>query len=62
MDDCRRADLVISYPRTERCRTGTPLIGPEALWQSGGLALWFDPDGIRTLSVREDRGERPWAS
>ena len=58
--DCRRANLVISYPRLERCPNGTPLIGPEALRAAGGLALWLDASGIERLSVREVRGDRPW--
>jgi competence protein ComEC len=61
-EDCVLADLVVSYPRIERCPSGTPLIGPEALWRSGGLALWVEQGGIETLSVREVRGERPWVS
>ena len=60
-EDCARAALVISYPRIERCPNGTPLIGPQALDRSGGLALWLDPAGIEILTVREVRGERPWA-
>jgi competence protein ComEC len=59
-EDCGLADLVISYPRVERCPNGTPLIGPSALRRTGGLALWVEPDGFTTLSVREVRGERPW--
>ncbi len=59
--DCARADLVLSYPRLERCPNGTPLIGPEALRAGGGLALWLDAAGIRSLSVREVRGDRPWS-
>jgi len=58
--DCARADLVLSYPRIERCPNGAPLIGPEALRASGGLALWLDAAGIETLSVRDVRGDRPW--
>jgi competence protein ComEC len=58
--DCARADLVISYPRLERCPRGAPLIGPTALQANGGLALWLEPSGIETLSVREVRGDRPW--
>jgi hypothetical protein len=58
--DCGRVDLVISYPRIERCPNGAPLIGPEALRTAGGLALWLEPSGIKTLSVREIRGDRPW--
>jgi competence protein ComEC len=59
-EDCASAALVISYPRVERCPNGTPLIGPQALYRSGGLALWLDPAGIELLTVREARGERPW--
>ena len=58
-EDCRHADLVVSYPRIERCPGGTPLIGPRALRHAGGLALWLEPHGIRTLTVRAARGERP---
>lgn len=60
LEDCMLADLVISWPRIERCPDGAPLIGPEALWQSGGFALWLDEDGIERLSVRAHRGDRPW--
>ena len=59
-EDCRRADLVISYPRIERCRNGAAMIGPAALRHGGGLALWIGPAEIRTLTVRDTRGERPW--
>jgi competence protein ComEC len=59
-EDCRQADLVISYPRLERCPDGTPLIGPEALRAAGGLAVWLEPAGIETLTVRAVRGDRPW--
>jgi competence protein ComEC len=59
-EDCARAALVISYPRIERCPNGTPLIGPQALYRSGGLALWLDAGAIEILTVREARGERPW--
>jgi competence protein ComEC len=59
-EDCRRADLVVSYPRLEFCPNGTPLVGPYALRRAGGLALWLEPGGIEVLTVREVRGERPW--
>jgi competence protein ComEC len=59
-EDCALATLVISYPRIERCPNGTPLIGPTALRDAGGLALWVERDGIETLAVRAVRGERPW--
>ncbi len=59
-EDCARNDLVISYPRIEACLNGTPLIGPNALRRSGGLAFWLEPGHIERLSVREIRGNRPW--
>ena len=59
-EDCARNDLVISYPRLEACANGTPLIGPNVLRGSGGLALWLGPEGFRQESVREVRGDRPW--
>jgi hypothetical protein len=59
-EDCRATDLVISYPRIERCANGTPLLGPNALRHSGGVALWLEPGGIEILTVREVRGDRPW--
>jgi competence protein ComEC len=60
-EDCRAADLVVSYPRVEWCPGATPLIGPRALRRAGGLALWLEPVGIEMLTVREARGERPWS-
>jgi competence protein ComEC len=60
--DCAAADLVISYPRIEACRNGTPLIGPRRLAAMGGLTLWLSADGIRQLSVRAAQGARPWTA
>jgi competence protein ComEC len=59
-EDCRAADLVVSYPRVEFCQGATPLIGPRALRRAGGLALWLEPAGIEVLTVRDARGLRPW--
>jgi competence protein ComEC len=59
--DCARADLVISYPRIERCPNGTPLIGPEALHASGGIAIRLEAAGVHVSSVRAARGDRPWS-
>jgi competence protein ComEC len=59
-EDCRNADLVVSYPRLEWCPSTTRLIGPRALRHAGGVALWLEPAGIEVLTVRAARGERPW--
>jgi competence protein ComEC len=60
-EDCRAADLIVSYPRIEWCQDGTPLIGPGALRRAGGLAIWLERPGIDMHTVREARGERPWS-
>jgi competence protein ComEC len=60
-EDCHAADLVLSYPRIEFCPGPTPLVGPRALRRAGGMAIWLEPSGIETLTVREARGERPWS-
>ncbi|MEZ5931670.1 MAG: ComEC/Rec2 family competence protein [Alphaproteobacteria bacterium] len=59
-EDCARSQLVISYPRIEACANGTPLIGPNALRTSGGLALWLRGGHLREKTVRAVRGKRPW--
>ena len=59
-EDCALADLVISYPRIERCPNGTPLIGPTALRGRRRPRPLGRACGIETLAVREVRGERPW--
>jgi len=61
-EDCARNDLVISYPRTETCTNGTPLIGPNTLRETGGLALWLNENNIRQKTVHEVRGNRPWVA
>jgi len=60
-EDCQRNDLVIAYPRIEVCPNDTALIGPRTLRASGGLALWLDHGDISQKTVREVRGDRPWA-
>lgn len=60
-EDCRAADLVVSYPRVEWCPGGTPLIGPRALRRGGGLAIRLERSGIDVHTVREARGQRPWS-
>jgi competence protein ComEC len=60
-EDCRVADLVVSYPRIESCPNGTPLIGPGGLRRAAGLAIWLERSGIDMHTVRSARGERPWS-
>ncbi|MEX0808091.1 MAG: ComEC/Rec2 family competence protein [Dongiaceae bacterium] len=66
-EDCAIADLVISLdPARDLCRsgaTGKPIVIDRFdLWRNGGYAVWLEADGIRTLSVAETRGIRPWVA
>ncbi|NJM31144.1 MAG: hypothetical protein HC855_14565 [Rhizobiales bacterium] len=43
------------------CRTVALRIDRFDVWRNGAYAIWL-PDGIiRTRTVREDSGRRPWA-
>jgi competence protein ComEC len=30
------------------------------VWREGAAAIWLEPHGVRVLTDRADRGERPW--
>jgi len=62
-DDCADATVVISAVPVRRggCRGPRLVIDRFRLWRDGPHALWLGPDGVRVESVREQRGERPWA-
>ncbi len=61
IDDCRRADLVISaVPVRVPCRSAQRVIDRFDLWREGAHAIWLDRAGIRVESVAQTRGERPW--
>jgi competence protein ComEC len=59
--DCAATMLLSLQPIRLFC----PPPAPDAfdrfdLWRNGALAVWIDPDGMRTLSDRDVRGTRPW--
>ena len=62
-DDCAEATVVISAVPVRRgaCRGPRLVIDRFRLWRDGPHAVWLRPDGVRVESVREERGERPWA-
>lgn len=67
IEDCAIADLVISRdPARDLCRggeAGEPIVIDRFdLWRNGGYAIWLEPDEIRSLSVAETRGIRPWVA
>jgi competence protein ComEC len=56
--DCAAA-LLISLEPIRACR-GTPRIDRFSVWRDGAHAAWLEPGGVRILSDRQMRGERPW--
>jgi len=59
--DCDAGVLLSLEPIYLRC----PEPVPEAfdrfdMWRDGALAVWLEPDGVRVVSDRERRGDRPW--
>jgi competence protein ComEC len=57
---CGRAALVVSAePLRGRC-PGSQVIDRFSVWRNGPHAAWFDAAGIRVVSDRAWRGDRPW--
>jgi competence protein ComEC len=59
-EDCRIADLVVSFAPADACGDRSRLIRLGELMASGGLALWLEPAGPRVLRIEDTRGDRPW--
>lgn len=61
IEDCERADLVVTGVRLRRpCPGNVRTIDLDVLRREGAFAVWLTDDGIRTRSVAEVRGHRPW--
>lgn len=59
--DACDADIVVSAePIRLRCYNRLPFVDRFSVWRNGAHAIWLDPAGIRILSDREVRGDRPW--
>lgn len=61
-EDCREADVVVSWGALwpARCR-GPRLLDRRTLTANGTHALWLTPEGVAIATVREERGRRPWS-
>ncbi|WP_341898333.1 ComEC/Rec2 family competence protein [Ferrovibrio terrae] len=62
-EDCRHADVVIAaqMPVRYRCPAAKVVIDRNDLRRSGTHALYLDAaHGIRSISVAQTRGQRPW--
>jgi len=62
LEDCWGSDLVLSLvPVRRACPKGTAVLDRFDLWREGAHALWVEADGIRSESVAQWRGDRPWS-
>lgn len=61
-EDCGRVDVILAaVPAGRHCARRERLVDRFSLWREGAHALWLLPDGgVRILSARQWRGERPW--
>jgi competence protein ComEC len=58
-DACRNAALVVSAePVRGRCTA--QVVDRFAVWRNGAHAVWLEPAGVRVVSDRGWRGNRPW--
>ena len=61
-DDCERANVLIStIPLRQPCATPKRVIDRFNVLDEGAMALWFLGDGVRSVSVAQTRGQRPWS-
>ena len=59
---CDTADLVVSpEPLRGRCRPAA-VIDRFTVWREGAQAAWIAADGVRVVSDRALRGDRPWVA
>lgn len=57
---CGRAALILALePVRPRCRSGET-IDRFAMWRDGAQAAWLGGEGVRVVSDRAWRGDRPW--
>ncbi len=55
------ADLLVSAaPQRLDCPRHPPSIDRFSVWRQGAHAVWIGPGGVRVLSDKQYRGDRPW--
>ncbi len=52
--------LVAAEPLRQTCPQDPPSIDRFSVWRQGAHAAWLGPDGVRVLSDKSYRGDRPW--
>ena len=59
--DCAGVALLVSAePARGECPRGVGLLDRFTVWRDSTHAVWIDGDGVRVLSDRAERGQRPW--
>ncbi|MBO1080356.1 ComEC/Rec2 family competence protein [Roseomonas haemaphysalidis] len=59
-EHCGRSEVMISpEPIRGRCRS-TAVVDRFSVWRDGPHAIWLTADGVRIVSDRAWRGQRPW--
>jgi len=60
-EDCRVADIVIvPFTIGERCRAARVIVDRRMLKEKGAHALYIEGLSVRTETVAQARGNRPW--
>ncbi len=60
-EDCRSADIVIvPFTVGKGCGAARVVVDRKMLWSEGAYALYIEGLSIRSESVAEARGNRPW--
>ena len=58
---CDGVSLLISAePARGVCPRGVPYLDRFSVWRDGAHAVWIEPGGVRVISDRQARGDRPW--
>ncbi len=61
-EDCRVADIVIApFTVTKKCRAARVIVDRRMLKAQGAHALFIEGLSIRTETVAQKRGRRPWS-
>jgi competence protein ComEC len=61
-EDCATADIVVSAIRVrDGCKGPKIVVDSFDVARGNGYALWFTPT-LRSETVEEDRGRRPWSA
>lgn len=62
MEDCSRADILVSLTPVSRrhCKGPKVVIDRFDVWRNGAHALYLGTERIKTTTVGDEGGGRPW--